>query len=100
MINEGCREVIFRAGLIQVSKIHAYMNVSLFFIHKNGIGCPFNQGDWVDKASVKKFFYLFLNRKGHARIDSSNSLSNRFRIWVGFNLMFDNSRVDSWHLFI
>jgi hypothetical protein len=54
----------------------------------------------ANKKCIKRLLHLCLNSRGLHRIDNSKSFSNRFRIWVGFNLMFKNMRVNSWHLFI
>jgi hypothetical protein len=63
MIDQRCREVIFRTILIQVMKIHAYVYGSFLFIHMNEIGYPSSQGNRVDKDNVKQFFYLCLNSR-------------------------------------
>jgi hypothetical protein len=55
-MNEGCQEFVFRIGLIHVSKIHAYTDGSLIFVHRNKIGYPFSQGNQVDKPTLRNFY--------------------------------------------
>jgi hypothetical protein len=48
IINEGCREVVYKTRFIQICKLHGHMNSSLLFIHGNRVGYPFDNGSRVD----------------------------------------------------
>ena len=53
IVNERSQEVIFRTIFVQVSKIHTYMDGSLFFIHRNGVRHPSSQGNSLDETNIK-----------------------------------------------
>jgi hypothetical protein len=53
MINERHGKVIFRTGLVQVVKVHTHVDGSFLFIHGNGVGYPFGQGNRIDKSDIK-----------------------------------------------
>jgi hypothetical protein len=92
---KGVKNLSLGQTLFQVMKIHAYTDGSLLIIHWNGIGYRFIQGNRVDEAIITQFLYHYLNIKGLMGIDISKTLSNRISIQVSFDLMFENSRVDS-----
>jgi hypothetical protein len=101
LFNERSQEVMFSRSLVQVLKIHTYMDSFFLFIYKNMVRHPFSQGSKVDETNIKYLLYLCLNSRGLPRINiSANTLPNMLNIWIGFNLMFDNIGVNPWHLFI
>jgi len=59
-IYERCGKVFLSIGFVQISKIHANTDSTLFFIHGNKIRYPFHQGKWIYKTRLKEFFHLFL----------------------------------------
>ena len=61
LINEGCGEVIFRTGPVNVTVINTDWNGTLFFIHRDDIGDPICEWDGVNKTSLKKLFNFRFN---------------------------------------
>ena len=64
LINEGCWEVVFGTRPIEVMKVCANANGTLFFIHGNMIRNPSGVGNWVNEAGCAQILYLDFNH-GH-----------------------------------
>ena len=58
LIDEGCWEVVFRTGPIQIAKVCTNMDGTLFFIHRNKIRNPSAVGNGVEEASYAQLLYL------------------------------------------
>jgi hypothetical protein len=69
LIDKRGWEIVFRAGLIQITEVHTNMNHALFLVDRNQVRHPFRQLYRVDKTDFEQFFYFCLDCCRFSRID-------------------------------
>ena len=69
LINEGCWEVVFGARPIQVMKVCANVDGTLFFVHRNRIRNPSGVCNGVNEAGYAQLLYLGFDRGHFGRMD-------------------------------
>ena len=68
LINKGCGEIIFRAGLIDITVINTNTDGTLFFILRHDVGDPIYEQNGVNEAGFEKLFYFCLNSCSLSRV--------------------------------
>jgi hypothetical protein len=100
LVNERGWIIVFGTSFVYIPIIYTNTDRALFLVNRNKIGHPINQSHRIDKASFKKFFNFKLNSSSFTWMYWVKSLSNGFSIWVSINLMHNNIRINTKHLFV
>jgi hypothetical protein len=64
LVNERSKEDVLNTSLIEITKISANSNSSLFLIHRNMVGIPRCVGDYVDKIGCAQFVNFYFDGWG------------------------------------
>ena len=78
---------VFGTSLIQIPKIDANSNSSIFLRNMKNIRHPFSQQHGVDKTILKKKFNFGFDSCNFSKVDLPMFLPNRFHGWISLGLM-------------
>ena len=80
LIDEGCGEVVIGTCPIEIMKLYANANGTLFFIHGNKIRNPSCVCNGINEAGCAQLLYLSFNRSHFGWMDGSLLLAYRSHI--------------------
>ena len=90
LIDEGCWEVVFGTLPIEVAKVCANVNVTLFFIYRNKIKNPSGVCNGVDETACVQFLNFTFDYSSFGRMDGPLFLPYWGLIGPCVNVVFHN----------
>jgi hypothetical protein len=100
LVDERGRKFVFGTSFVNIPIINTYTNTATFLVNQDMIRNPFCKSHQINKAGFEFFFNFELYSSRFAWVNWTKTLLDRFSSEVGLNLMYNNSRVNTEHLFI
>jgi hypothetical protein len=100
LVNKRGRKVILWTGFVNIQIMNTNTYTTTFLINRYRVGNPFCQSYGINKTGFEKFFNFEFDSCRFPWMDRMEALSDWFSSGVCLNFMENNSRFDTWHLFV
>jgi hypothetical protein len=100
LIDKRGGKVVFWTSFVDIPIINRYMNGALFLVNQDKIGKPVCESHRINKDGFQKFLDFEFDSSRCTWVNWVKELLDGFSIKVCLDFMYQNLRVDTWHLFI
>jgi hypothetical protein len=100
LVDERGWKVVLWTGFVNILIINENTYTTTFLINRYRVGNPFYQSHGINKTVFEKFFNFEFDSCRFTWMNRTKALLDWFSVGVSLYLMHNNSRVDTWHLFV